>query len=124
MIWPSSNPEAGEGSYEGGGGKPPGGIFFIKMLLGAVIESTRLLRRDENLGAACQERLDHLPPYPTRDGALIEMESKEFLYSQRHTGMLTPIYPCSDLAGKPIAAKSFDAYVAKGKELWGCHSVP
>ncbi len=98
-------------------------IALLRWLFAAVIEATDILSRDAGFAAQCRERLDHLPLYPMRDGALVDMESKEFVYSHRHNGMLTPIYPCADLAGR-AAVKTVNRFLARGKWLWGCHSVP
>src|SRR5207248_5658155 len=108
-IWPASNPEAGEGSYEAWGRNPSGDISFIKMLLEATITSCRVLGCDDELRERCQKIIDHLPPYPARNGALIEMESKEFLYYQRHNGMLAGIFPCdAPKISTKLATKSVD----------------
>jgi len=123
-IWPSSSPEDGEGSYEAWGKNPTCDISFIKMLLNAVVESAGILGCDEQLRRDCQERLDHMPSYPMRDGALIDMESKEFLDSHRHTGVLAPIYPCSDMEGtSKVAQMSIDRYINRGISMWGCHTI-
>ena len=63
-----------------------------------------------------------MPDYPVSNGYLIEMESKEFYYSHRHPGMLTPIYPCSDITGE-IATKSIDRFIDRGKRFW-CGFTP
>ena len=117
IIWPSSMPEAGEGSYEAWGKNPTMDIALLRMLFGSIVESARVLGCDAEFAAQCRERLDHLPAYPIRNGHLIDMESKEFLYSHRHPGMLTPIYPCADISGK-LAEKSVDRFIEKGKWLW------
>lgn len=142
-IWPSNTPEAGEGGYEAWGKNPTMDIALLRMLFGAIIEGYETLVRSEARSAAecrgggatplrcaawlttndakfiaaCRERLAHLPPYPTANGWLIEMESKEFQYSHRHPGMLTPLYPCADVAGR-LAARSIDRFIAKGRWLW------
>jgi len=117
-IWPSNTPEAGEGSYEAWGKNPAMDIALIRLLFRAIIESCDTLKRDPDLASQCRERLERLAPYPMRNGHLIEMESKEFLYSHRHPGMLTPIYPCADLTGR-AAERSIERYIEKGRWLWG-----
>jgi alpha-L-fucosidase 2 len=117
VIGPSNMPEAGEGSYEAWGRNPAMDVALVRMLFGAVIESAAILEVDADFAGQCRERLDHFPDYPERNGHLIEMESKEFLYSHRHPGLLTPIYPCSDIGGKR-AERSIDRYIAKGRWLW------
>lgn len=117
VVWPSNMPEAGEGSYEAWGLNPAMDLALLRMLFGAVVESASILGADAAFAAQCRDRLEHLPPYPMRDGHLIEMESKEFLHSHRHPGLLTPIYPCSGVRGKP-AERSIDRYIAKGRWLW------
>jgi hypothetical protein len=117
-IWPSNTPEAGEGSYEAWGKNPAMDLALIRLLFRAVMESCDTLGCDADLARQCRERLAHLPPYPMRRGHLIEMESKEFLYSHRHPGVLTPVYPCADLTGPP-AERSLDRFIEKGRWLWG-----
>ncbi len=118
-IWPSNTPEAGEGSYEAWGRNATMDIALLRMLFRAIIESARVLGADAAFAAQCRERLENLPPYPQRAGALIDMESKEFIYSHRHIGMLTPIYPCADVGGR-LAEKSIDRFLRRGKWLWSC----
>jgi alpha-L-fucosidase 2 len=122
-IWPSNNPEASEGSYEAWGKNPTMDIALLKMLFHAILESAKLLAIDRDVAVKCQKRLDRLPPYPMRRGALIDMESKEFVYSHRHNGMITPIYPCADVDGK-VAEKTIERFMERGRWLWGCHTVP
>jgi alpha-L-fucosidase 2 len=120
----SSNPEAGEGSYEAWGRNPAVDIAFLHMLFDAVEKSSRILNRDQDIAEQCHDRRTHLAPFPIRDGRLIEMESKEFFYSQRHTGILSAIYPCDFLIDRKTAAASYQDYIDKGEELWGGHSMP
>ncbi len=120
-IWPSNTPEAGEGGYEAWGRNATMDIALLRMLFSAIVESARVLGTDAAFAAQCEERLANLPPYPQRAGALIDMESKEFLYSHRHMGLLTPIYPCADVSGR-LAAKSIERVLNRGKWLWSCFS--
>ncbi len=122
-IWPSCTPEAGEGSYEAWGKNTTMDIALVKMLFSAVVEAAEILNQDAEFAAACAERLRNLPAYPMSEGAVIDMESKEFLYSHRHNGMITPIYPCADLSGA-VAKRTIDRFNARGKWMWGCHTVP
>jgi len=117
QIWPSNSPESGEGSYEAWGKNPTMDIALIRHLFKAVIESSEILDCDEENRAVYRERLENLPPYPMRDGRLADMESKDFTYSHRHPGLLTPIYPCSDLVGE-VAEHTFDEFIKRGSRLW------
>jgi|GEM_PF-5747788 len=92
-------------------------IALIRLLFNAVIESSEVLDCDEEDRALCREHLENLAPYPMRDGRLADMESKDFTYSHRHPGLLTPIYPCSDLGGE-VAERTFDEFINRGSRLW------
>lgn len=122
-IWPSNNPEAGEGSYEAWGKNPAVDIALLRMLFKAVVQSAEILGIDADFAEACQARLDGLPPYPMRDGAIMDMESKEFDYSHRHNGVIMPIYPCDEV-DEPTAKRTIKRFMGKGRWLWGCHTVP
>lgn len=116
-IWPSNTPEAGEGSYEAWGKNPVMDIALIGLLFRAVIEAGDVLGCDEELRLTCAERLKHWPAYPICNDRLMDMESKDFQYSHRHPGLLTPVYSCSDVEGE-FAERTLDAFIERGRWLW------
>ncbi len=121
-IWPSNTPELGEGSYEAWGRNPSFDIAVIRELLEAVIASCGVLGCDDDLAAQCHGRLAHMPAFPMRGGALLDMASKEFHYSHGHPGMLSAIYPCWSQLPRGTARRSLDRFVARGERFWGCNT--
>jgi alpha-L-fucosidase 2 len=93
------------------------------MIFESIVESTRLLDCDSDLRDECSQRLSHFPPYARYNGSLADMQSKRFIYSHRHNGMLTPIWPCDDVDGK-LAERTIDEFESRGRSLWGAHTVP
>jgi hypothetical protein len=73
-------------------------IALVKALYRAAIESSRVLDLDVQARSKWEDTLRNLPPYPQRDGYLIDLEGVEF--TDRHCVLshLVPIYPALDLS--------------------------
>ena len=103
-FFPTCSPEQDGNAPTAWGRNSSVDIAIVKKFFEAAVEASELLGRDAKRRGKWQHILDHLPPYPTNRGYLIDMEGRDFRVSHRHLSRATPIYPAGDIGlGSPPA---------------------
>lgn len=81
-------------------------IATCRILFGATVEAAARLGIEEPFLETVREMRDHLPPLPTNNGVLIDLETGffrggdapgQFPYSHRHPSRLVPIWPAGEI---------------------------
>ncbi|MCE5326384.1 MAG: glycoside hydrolase family 95 protein [Planctomycetaceae bacterium] len=72
-------------------------LAMLRVLLTALIESSRVLGVDEADRARWSEILDHLPPYPEKLGYWLDVENEEYLVLEPSIPRIGPLWPAGEV---------------------------
>jgi alpha-L-fucosidase 2 len=124
-------PDAEGNWYSVNGRNPNIDIANCRLLFTVTVEAAEILGIEDPFLATVQDMRDHLPPFPTEGGVLIDYETGffrdgdrpgRFPYSHRHPSRLTPIFPAgwiglhSDPETLELGRRSFADFRGHGEE--------